>query len=152
MSNRTDFEVLAQELATEFNFKNVTDWWMRELVHRLKTELHNAFVAGQETLQAHECNKGGYSIGCPKCDILILKKQHSEQMDQLGFEIEELKAAVEIARKKGECHPFCRMPPREIMKLNDEGQRAWREERRAKYPDGRYPCDCWKAEMEAALK
>ena len=64
--------------------------------------------------------------------------------------IEAQERAIEIARKQGECSPFCRMPPREIMKLPQKEQFAWREARREQYPDG-VPCDCWKADMNAAL-
>lgn len=42
MSNRTDFEALAGELARQFE-------WSAEARTRVETELHNAFVAGQET-------------------------------------------------------------------------------------------------------
>lgn len=64
--------------------------------------------------------------------------------------IEAQERAIEIARKQGECSLFCRMPPREIMRLSLEKQREWREARREQYPDG-VPCDCWKANMNAAL-
>lgn len=65
--------------------------------------------------------------------------------------IEAQARAIEIARKKGECSPFCRFPPREIMDLSKEQQLAWKKARREQYPDGA-PCDCWKATMNAALK
>lgn len=73
-------------------------------------------------------------------------------------ELERYKAAVEVAREKGEHYPICGMPPREVM--NDrEANRAWT---RAKVeacstPDGRKAwwaehCICWKNAMEAKLK
>jgi len=65
--------------------------------------------------------------------------------------IEAQERAIEIARKQGCCDQFCRMPPREVMKLSPEKQLEWRAARREKYPDG-VPCDCWKANMNAALK
>jgi hypothetical protein len=59
--------------------------------------------------------------------------------------------AIEIARKQGPCDPFCRMPPRAIMNLSADEQLAWRKARREQHPDG-VPCDCWKSNMNAALK
>lgn len=72
-------------------------------------------------------------------------------------ELERYKAAVEVARKKGEHYPVCGMPPRDVM--NDrEAHRKWSE---AKYdawstPEGKAAwwaehCVCWKKEMESAL-
>lgn len=41
MSNRTDFDVLAQELGADYDLP-------AEAVQRIEDELHNAYVAGQE--------------------------------------------------------------------------------------------------------
>jgi hypothetical protein len=54
-------------------------------------------------------------------------------------------AAVAVARAKGEHYPVCNMPPREVMNADLETRRAWREANRGK-------CNCWKVQMEEALK
>lgn len=70
-----------------------------------------------------------------------------EQLRPLTEELARYKAAVEVARKKGEHYPVCNMPPPEIRKLSPSSPewRAWREANRGN-------CTCWKAEMEAKLK
>ncbi len=73
---------------------------------------------------------------------------HKSIMGAIGIrELDGLRAAVKIAREKGECYPTCNMPPPEIRKHSPSSPawRAWREENKGK-------CTCWKAEMEAALK
>lgn len=58
MSNRTDFDNVADELFDIYNLETglITDPSGNGLLQRLKLELHNAFVAGQEqSAQAPEC-------------------------------------------------------------------------------------------------
>lgn len=61
--------------------------------------------------------------------------------------IDRLFEGIAIARKMGEHYPVCNMPPPEIRKLSASSAewRVWREANRGK-------CDCWKAQMEAAIK
>lgn len=63
-------------------------------------------------------------------------------------ELERYKAAVEVAREKGEHYPTCNMPPPHLRTVGDPSEpeyKAWREASRGK-------CDCWKAQMEAKLR
>lgn len=59
--------------------------------------------------------------------------------------VDRLKEALEIARTKGEHYPVCNMPPAEVRNADRATLRAWREAHQGQ-------CDCWKADMEAALK
>jgi hypothetical protein len=81
-----------------------------------------------------------------------------EQLRPLTEELARYKAAVEVARQKGEHYPMCGMPSREVMD-DREAHQKWRA---AKFdacatPEGRRAwwaehCSCWKSQMEAALK
>lgn len=70
----------------------------------------------------------------------------------LHRDLEAYEKAIVIARSHGDCSPFCRMPPREIMKLSSKDPEyvAWKAERREHWPEGP-PCDCWKSAMNAEL-
>jgi hypothetical protein len=47
MSNRTDWDVLAEEILTDY-YGNTEEARSERLKKRIETELHDAFVAGQE--------------------------------------------------------------------------------------------------------
>jgi hypothetical protein len=77
-------------------------------------------------------------------------KQASQLLRELVAELrnpalDKYKAAVEIARSKGEHYPVCNMPPPEVMRAGLEAHREWMKENRGR-------CTCWKADMEVALR
>jgi len=67
-----------------------------------------------------------------------------EQLRPVMQELERTRAALEIARTKGDHSIFCRVPPPDIMRLSREEQKPWREAHKN--------CDCWKAQMETMLR
>ena len=81
-------------------------------------------------------------LGMSRDEIAALMLPHIQPVFD---ELERYKAAVEVARQKGEHYPVCNMPPREVMNADRETQRAWREANRGK-------CNCWKSEMERKLQ
>lgn len=85
MSNRTDFDVLARELVDMFRLDpRCGDVVTGKLLWRLERELHNAFIAGQESMGApnvrprrcRACGEGtirplakdGQQVAIPTCD------------------------------------------------------------------------------------